>query len=93
MVLLSVALPELYAPARWAHVGTLGPLKAKCSSSSILPFGPLWHSLAPFGMEAKLSAKAPLALLAAARKKETVIPLGIELNIQPQGEERRNFHG
>ncbi len=59
MVLFPVALR-----AREAHVGPLGPLTAKCSSSSSLVFGPLWHSLAPFGMEAKFNAKAPLAPLA-----------------------------
>jgi len=63
MVLLSVALQELDARARWAHVGTLGPLKDKCSSSSSLAFGPLWHPLALFGMEAKLFTKAPFGTL------------------------------
>ncbi len=64
MVLLSVAhYGARRAHARKVHVGTLGPLKAKCSSSSSLPLGPLWHSLAPFGMDAKLSAKAPFGTL------------------------------
>jgi len=65
MVLLPVAHSRALRPrARKAHVGPLGPLKAKCSSSSSLPLGPLWPPLAPFGMEAKLFTKAPLAPLA-----------------------------
>ena len=64
MVLLPVAHSRARrARARKAHVGPLGPLKAKCSSSSSLPLGPLWHSLAPFGMEAKLFTKGPFGPL------------------------------
>ncbi len=59
MVLLSVAhYGARRALALKVHVGTLGPLKAKCSSSSSLTLGPLWPSFAPFGMEAKLFTKA-----------------------------------
>ena len=65
MVLLPVAHPgALSARARKAHVGRLGRLKDKCSSSSSLAFGHLWPPLASFGKVAKLSAKATLAALA-----------------------------
>ena len=74
MVLLSVAHSGARrARARKAHVGTLGPLKAKCSSSSSLVFGLLWPSLAMFGKDAKLSTKAPLALLGTAADRYTYL--------------------
>jgi len=64
MVLLPVAHSRARrARARKAHVGTLGTLKAKCSSSSSLTLGSLWQSLAVFGNLAKLSAKAPFGTL------------------------------
>ena len=64
MVLLPVAhFGGLGARACKVHVGTLGTLKPIYIYINTLPLGPLWQPLELYGMEAKLSAKAPLAVL------------------------------